>query len=581
MGPLSPRPVPVGAEKKSEAPAGLLPRSAFPINGGSVPLKVLTQSDQRFLWRQPFGDGLIETWRSIVALGPEAAADLGRVDRYFLLTQLLHRVDAWHPWLFDRTREVEQDADGHLDLWAREHYKSTIITFAGSISEILRDPEITIGIFSHTKPNAKKFVLQIMQELEDNKHLLQLYPDVLWANPRREAPEWSEEKGITVRRKSNPRESTLEGHGLVDGQPVGAHFRLRVYDDVVTLESVTTPEQVKKTTEALAVSDNLGARGEDGKKREQFVGTRYKFSDTYQDMIDRKQVKVRLYPGTADGTPTGKPVFLTQEAMNELRRKQPTAIFAAQILQNPTAGSEAMFRKEWVRFSDIRPSTLNVYIMCDPASSRKKGSDRTAMYAVGMDAARNKYLLSGYHHKMGLAERWQKLSGLWKFWVSMPGVQIVKVGYERYGLLDAMEHFEERQLIEGLGFEILELAWPAEGGNAKYDRIQRLEPDFRAGKWWFAGSYEPELPGGADTRNQRMVREAGQAYRIFEPTRNKDAEGNVYSLNKQLFDEYVVYPYSAKDDGLDCLSRIYDMDPAPPVILEREALAVEDFVDGA
>lgn len=514
-------------------------------------------------------------WREIEGdLGVDGKAALGKADRYYLLCVLMGRADAMHPWLYARTREVEANPDGYLDLWAREHFKSTILTFAGVIQEVLRNPEITVGIFSHTKPVARKFLLQIKRELESNETLKALYPEILYQSPAKESPIWSEEKGIAVKRRSNPKEATVEAHGLVDGQPTGAHFLLRVYDDVVTRESVSTPEQVEKTTAAWELSDNLSARGADGTSRVWHVGTRYHFSDTYHHILDRKALIPRIYPATHDGSPDGNPVLLTPEAWADKKLKQGPATIACQMLQNPAAGTQAMFNKEHLRYADIRPGTVNIYILCDPASSKKKGSDRTAMPVIAVDAQRNKYLVDGYHHKMSLPERWTALSGLRKHWMNQPGVQSVHVGYERYGMRSDLEHFEEKMLQSKDSFDIKELAWPTEGPGSKYDRIQRLYPDFSQGKMWLPLHTEGE------TKNQRKMREEGQAFRILKPIKRRDHEGNLYELNANLITEYLTYPYSVHDDFLDAMSRIYDMDYQPPIIIDEKHLEPEIYADG-
>lgn len=504
----------------------------------------------------------------------EVQRALGRRDRFFLLVNVLGRVDAIHPWVYARCREVEAATDGFLDLWSREHYKSSIITFAGIIQEILRDPEITVGIFSHTKPTARKFLLQIKAEFETNETLRALYPDILWADPKKDSPKWSEEKGVVVKRVSNPKEATIEAHGLVDGQPTGSHFGLLVYDDVVTLESVNTPEQIEKTTNAWSLSDNLGARGADGKIRKWHVGTRYHFADTYNTMIEMGAVKPRVYPATDDGTPTGKPVFLTQAAWADKLLQQTPATIAAQMLLNPAAGTEALFEEGWLKFIDVRPSTLNVYILADPAGSRKKGTDSTAIVVLGVDAAWNLYLLDGYRDKLKLHDRWQAIRGLRRRWMREPGVQLVRVGYERYGLQSDIEHFELEMQRDKDAFEIVELAWPREGPGSKYDRIQRLVPHFRAGRFYLAQVVQGE------TANQARMRAEGQPWRIFAPTRRPDYTGKMYSLNKSLITEYLTYPFSVHDDVLDACSRIYDIDATAPVVIDREALLPAIYEDG-
>jgi hypothetical protein len=536
---------------------------------------VIPDDIRQLITTAPFED-LIHHWQTIESsFGWAGRRALARIDRFYLLVSVLHRPDAMDPWLYARCREVEADPDDHLDLWAREHYKSTIITFAGIIQEVINDPEITIGIFSHTKAVSRKFLNQIKFELESNQDLYSLFPDVFWSNPKKMAPRWSLDTGLVMKRNTNPKEATIEAHGLVDGMPTGAHFRLRVYDDVVTRESVTTPEQVAKTTEAWELSDNLGAAQDDGSPaRRWHIGTRYSFADTYGVILERGILKARIYPATHDGSPTGNPVFLSRSVWLEKVKTQGPETLACQMLQNPLAGAQALFDQDHLRFVEVRPETLNIYIMVDPASSKKKGSDNTAIAVVGIDSAWNKYLLDGYYQKMSLPERWNAIKSLRRYWMAQRGVQGVWVGYERYGMRSDIEHFEEKMEIEGNAFEIKELAWPTEGPGSKYDRIQRLYADFSQGRF-----HIPLISDG-ETKLQRRMREIGKSFLILQPTRRKDHLGKIYSLNKVVITEYLSYPYSVNDDFLDALSRIYDMDARPPVVVPEGLLEPEEFIDG-
>lgn len=548
-------------------------------------------------------------YRAFLAATPprDDIAWLGIVDRYFLLVAILkltHMTEAGGrsrraaEWLFKRCREVEANPDGRLDLWAREHFKTTIITFGGVMQEILRNPELTVGVFSHTRGIAKMILTQIKREFESNEALKDIYSDVCWTNPARDAPKWSENEGIVLRRKGNPREATVEAWGLVDGQPTGKHFSLMVYDDVVTLESVTSPEMVKKTLDAFEVSTNLGA----GDARRWMIGTRYHFADPYGPLMDRKVAKPRIYPATDNGRLDGEPVFLSPAAWAQKKRDQGTKA-PAQMLQNPAAGNETIFAPEWLRGFEVRPRLLNIYIMADPSKGRTRRSDRTAIAVIGVDSLGNRYFLDGWRHRMTLEQRWNALRQTYRKWLRAPGVATVSVGYEAYGIQTDIEYFElEMQRLAEQNqdptehFAIDELAWPREGGHSKMDRIERLQPDLKDGKFFVPlrvndagilskwrvenGLIHYDAIDGKETKRYRDAIAAGNRALVIEPIGRLDEDRAAYDLTKEFIDEMMAAPFGTHDDLLDAASRLYDMDPTPPRVVNARDLEPTIHVDG-
>lgn len=448
-----------------------------------------------------------------------ALAQLGRSDLFFLLSRLLRQPWCNCDWVFERCKEVAALPDGHLDLWAREHFKSTIITFALTIQDIVRDPEITVGIFSHTRPVAKAFLQQIKREFEDNEHLKAIYPDVLWANPQADAPQWSIDGGIVVRRNSNPKEATIEAWGLVDGQPTGRHFKLLVYDDVVTRESVTTPEMIAKVTDAWALSLNLGSRGD----RKRYIGTRYHYNDTYRTIMERGAAVPRIHPATDDGKADGNPVLLSRDMLDEKRRAMGPYVFGCQMLQDPRADEAAGFREHWLRYCEVKrehTQRMNRYIIVDPAGEKKKTSDYTVMWVLGLGPDGHYYIIDGIRDRLNLTQRTEALFRLVREHKPMC------VGYEKYGMQADIEHIRAEQDRQGYHFPIVQLG----GSMPKNDRIRRLVPLFEQGRVFLPG----RLP-----------------YR--------DAEGQWRDLtNEFVQEEFLAFPVCGHDDMLDCLARIVD-----------------------
>jgi predicted phage terminase large subunit-like protein len=210
--------------------------------------------------------------------------------------------------------------------------------------------------------------------------------------------------------------------------------------------------------------------------------------------------------------------------------------WSALYQQRPTPDGRAEFRREWLRWY-TNASTgdgMNVYILCDPAGEKKKTSDRTAIWVVGLNGDGNYYLLDFVYDRLHLAERARELMRLHRKW------RPLRVGYEKYGKDSDIEAIKIIQGAENYRFDIAQLG----GSLKKEDRIRRLVPLFEQGRIYMPPTMHRTLSDGS----------------------------TVDLLDQLLTEEYDRFPVGAHDDGLDCLARITDPalnaifpsgDPAP------------------
>lgn len=189
--------------------------------------------------------------------------------------------------------------------------------------------------------------------------------------------------------------------------------------------------------------------------------------------------------------------------------------------QRPRPESGGEFKKPWIKTYRNRPERgMNVYVLVDPASEKKKTSDFTAVWVLGLAADQNIYALDFYRDKMSLTERAELIFKLHRQW------RPLKVGYEKYGMQADVEHLKDRMEREHYRFQVVELG----GQLRKEDRIRRLIPLFEGARIWL-----PETLNKTD--HNGVVREL---------------------VNDFVEEEYAPFPVGKHDDMLDCLARIED-----------------------
>lgn len=455
----------------------------------------------------------------------EALASLCEAD-FFMFCLLILEIPVNDPFLLARCYEVQDhESESCLWLWARDHYKSTLITYARTLWRLCKLPSQRFALFSNSLKLAKPRFKQMKMVMESNGLLKLCWPDVFWKNPEKDAVTWSIDDGLFLKQNRMPWPS-LGCYGLIDAMPTGGHFNEFIIDDIVDLKNIGTQFMMEKVKDAYEMADNLGSGDT---TIENVIGTRYRYGDLYEYITSLNQHRVSIIAGEVgdDGKPLygGKPVLLSKEILDKKKIKQASTYYA-QILQEPLEMGASAFKIDDLRFYDNLPTeTLRYYIMVDPGTnpdlSTMKDLDYTAMWLIATGKGRRIYVVDMVRDHIGLKEKWAQL----KDWHMR--YTIDTCGYEEFATQKDREYFFIKREEERIYFEITKLDGNKTEKNDKIGKLAEFFADHRI--------YFPKT--------------------LLKLTKKR---GVVDLVSEFINDEYSKWPLIRHDDMLDALARIAD-----------------------
>jgi len=432
-----------------------------------------------------------------------------------------------HPFVVHRCRVADERiaSPTGLDKWMvmvfREGFKSTIFNYGAIIQKVLKYPDLSTCIFSYKKGRACDHLNAIKYTFEKSEELKDWFDDVLYENAN-EAPKWSQETGLIVKRQSNRREPTLMAGGIVEGQPIGMHFNFICFDDVVTKDSVKTPHMIKETTEGFELADNLGVSLEGVPSEKWIIGTFYKYGDTYWTLGEKGVYKIEKIPCVDEN---GDPYMHTFEQLEEKKKSQGRYVFSCQMMLDPVPPEDQCMNPKNIEYYETLPSLnqLKMTIHVDPAHTKKESRghdpDFTAMWVMGQDRMGQRYFIDGVYDRISAPEAVDKLFELQEQY------KVGWVSWEQVGAQSDTQFINRKKAELGVSFKLH--AFNPRGYGAKQDRI--------------LGIMLPKIESGAIKfpKKKGFVRQ----------------DGKIIDLIDVLKQEMREFPFG-HDDFLDCGTQV-------------------------
>ncbi len=305
--------------------------------------------------------------------------------------------------LIDLCHFLMGPSQNKLVLCPRESLKSQICTVGYPLWKLVRNPNLSILIYSDSSTKAQAFLQGMKFQIEGkapNSLFRKYYPR--WELTSHQGGTYNESR-INIRIREFEQKEPSVDTGGIETSKVGMHYDLIIYDDIVTDLNVTTKAQMDKVHELYKKSLSLLKRGGEVL----MVGTRWHFGDTYGRLIEENKQTQEFATfiqdaeaRNADGELLYADIGLTREWLDKQKIKQGSYLFSCLYRNNPASDEDALFKIENFNYYNPHPDLhKNMYITgtLDPAG---EGQDYSAITVCGTDNKDRMYVLEAINERM-------------------------------------------------------------------------------------------------------------------------------------------------------------------------------------
>jgi len=296
-------------------------------------------------------------------------------------------------WFHELLYDYQEEHDEALLLMFRGGWKTTILTIARCIYEIVRNRDIRILIAAESSDQSQTFLRTIRQHLESNEDLIRIFGDFKDTRLK-----WTEKELVVSGRKKSYKESTITTCGI-NSPVVSKHFDIIICDDLVTEDNARTPGQ-RERVKIFYYKSLEPTLEPDG--RRWVIGTRYHHLDLYGHLITNEMADAHIIiPVLNDKDESIWEERFPTKKMISKRKSMGIIIFRSQMMCDTDAMVGELFQYDWFKFyNDIDlPTDLVVYIGVDLAISMDKRADYFVCVAVGHHVKTNTFWVLEYVRK--------------------------------------------------------------------------------------------------------------------------------------------------------------------------------------